>query len=33
MENTARLFNCARCHRQVLICRQCVRGNISRRLL
>lgn len=28
MENTARLFNCVRCHRQVLICRHCDRGNI-----
>ena len=28
MENTARLFNCARCHRQVVICRRCDRGNI-----
>lgn len=28
MENSARLFNCARCHRQVKICRRCDRGNI-----
>jgi len=28
MENTARLYHCARCHRQVMICRQCDRGNI-----
>jgi len=28
MENTARLYHCARCHRQVVICRQCDRGNI-----
>ena len=28
MQNTARLFNCARCHRQVVICRRCDRGNI-----
>jgi len=28
MENTARLFNCARCHIQVIICSQCDRGNI-----
>jgi hypothetical protein len=26
MSVTARLFNCARCHRQVVICRQCDRG-------
>ena len=25
---SARLFNCARCHRQVTICRYCDRGNI-----
>jgi len=28
MENTARLFNCARCRRQVAICSHCDRGNI-----
>lgn len=28
MEPTARLFNCARCHCQVLICSACDRGNI-----
>lgn len=28
MENTARLFNCARCRRQVVICSDCDRGNI-----
>jgi len=28
MENTARLYNCARCHRQVAICSHCDRGNI-----
>lgn len=28
MENSARLFNCARCHRQVTICSDCDRGNI-----
>lgn len=28
MENTARLYHCARCHRQVVICRYCDRGNI-----
>lgn len=28
MEKTARLFNCARCHRQVIICSDCDRGNI-----
>lgn len=28
MENTARLYNCARCHRQVTICSYCDRGNI-----
>lgn len=28
MENTARLFHCARCHCQVVICRRCDRGNI-----
>ena len=28
MENTARLFNCARCRRQVVICSHCDRGNI-----
>ena len=27
MENTARLFNCARCNRQVFICRTCDRGH------
>ena len=25
---SARLFNCARCHRQVTICRYCDRGNL-----
>jgi len=29
MENTARLFNCARCRRQVAICSHCDRGNID----
>jgi hypothetical protein len=28
MKNTARLFNCARCHCQVTICSACDRGNI-----
>lgn len=28
MENTARLFNCARCQSQVVICSHCDRGNI-----
>jgi len=28
MENSARLYHCARCHRQVVICRRCDRGNI-----
>ena len=28
MENTARLYNCARCHSQVTICSHCDRGNI-----
>ena len=28
MQNTARLFNCARCRAQVLICSRCDRGNI-----
>lgn len=28
MEHTARIFNCARCHRQVIICSCCDRGNI-----
>ena len=28
MEHTARLFNCIRCHKQVLICSDCDRGNI-----
>ena len=28
MENTARLFNCARCRCQVVICSRCDRGNI-----
>ena len=28
MQNTARLFHCARCRTQVLICRRCDRGNI-----
>jgi hypothetical protein len=28
MEHTARIFNCARCHRQVVICSCCDRGNI-----
>jgi hypothetical protein len=27
MEPTARIFNCARCHRQVIICSCCDRGN------
>ena len=28
MENTARLYNCARCHCQVVICSHCDRSNI-----
>lgn len=28
MDNSTRLFNCARCHCQVVICRRCDRGNI-----
>lgn len=28
MENTARLYNCARCQCQVVICSDCDRGNI-----
>jgi hypothetical protein len=28
MESSARLFTCARCRAQVLICRRCDRGNI-----
>jgi hypothetical protein len=28
MEHTARIFNCTRCHRQVIICGCCDRGNI-----
>jgi hypothetical protein len=28
MNPSARLFHCARCHRQVIICRQCDRGNV-----
>ena len=28
MENIARLFNCAQCQQQVLICTDCDRGNI-----
>jgi len=28
MENTARLYNCVRCQRQVTICSHCDRGNI-----
>ncbi len=28
MENCARLYHCARCHCQVVICRHCDRGNI-----
>ncbi len=28
MEHTARIFNCARCHCQVIICSCCDRGNI-----
>ncbi len=28
MENTARLYNCARCHCQAIICSYCDRGNI-----
>ena len=28
MENTARLYNCVHCHRQVTICSYCDRGNI-----
>jgi len=28
MENSARLFHCARCHHQVIICSDCDRGNL-----
>lgn len=28
MEPSARLFHCARCHCQVIICRRCDRGNV-----
>lgn len=28
MENSARVYNCAGCHCQVVICRHCDRGNI-----
>lgn len=28
MEDSARIFNCARCRTQVVICRRCDRGNI-----
>lgn len=28
MNTTARLYNCARCHCQVVICRHCDRGNV-----
>ena len=28
MKHSARIFNCVRCHRQVIICRCCDRGNI-----
>jgi len=28
MQSSARLFNCARCRRQVVICSHCDRGNI-----
>lgn len=28
MEHSARIFNCARCHRQVIICSCCDHGNI-----
>jgi hypothetical protein len=28
MEPTARLFNCARCRRQVMLCSHCDRGNL-----
>jgi hypothetical protein len=28
MEHPARIFNCVRCHRQVIICSCCDRGNI-----
>lgn len=28
MQVSARLFQCARCHRQVIICRRCDRGNV-----
>ena len=28
MEKTCRLFNCEKCHKQVLICSHCDRGNI-----
>jgi hypothetical protein len=28
MNDTARLYNCSRCHRQVIICRHCDHGNV-----
>jgi len=28
METTARIYNCVRCHRQVVLCSHCDRGNI-----
>ncbi len=28
MNNTARIYNCVRCHRQCIICSDCDRGNI-----
>ena len=28
MERSARLFHCARCHCQVIVCRRCDRGNV-----
>ena len=28
MECSVRIFNCVRCHRQVIICSYCDRGNI-----
>jgi len=28
MKNTARLFNCASCRRQVVLCRRCDHGNV-----
>ena len=28
MQSSARVFNCARCHGQVVICSHCDRGNL-----